>query len=221
MREDPTKTDEFESIDLWDDQKYYEVLLVPQQAPEDGRTLPQWGFKSNSLSGRERNRMFLRHGNNFADVTLVSGADDLADGRSFGLIDYNNDGWTDIALMSLNKPRFKLYKNELGKHYPTNKPFRFRLLGGQDGSKASTEYSNRDGVGARVLVTFESGKKMMMQKQRGEGFAGQNSETLSIGIPKDDSVAKLEVRWPSGKTSLVESPNSSEVLTIKERAESE
>ena len=215
MREDPTKTKDFEGLDLWDDQKYYEVLLVPTEAPKDGRTLPKWGFKSNSLSGRERNRMFFRHGENYADVTLVSGADDLADGRSFGLIDYNQDGWTDIALMSLNKPRFKLFKNELGKHYPDNKPFRFQLVGGHEGDKASTEFSNREAIGARVVITFESGKKMMMHKQRGEGFASQNSETLSIGIPTGDSVVQLDVRWPSGKTSVV-LPDITKVCVIKE-----
>lgn len=217
MREDPTKTEEFESIDLWDDQKYYEVLMVPTVAEKNERTLPQWGFTSNSLSGRERNRMFFRHDKNYADVTLVSGADDLADGRSFGLIDFDQDGWTDIALMSLNKPRFKLFKNELGKLYPDNKPFRFQLVGGHEGAEASTEFSNRDGIGARVVITFESGKKMMMHKQRGEGFASQNSETLSIGIPSGDSVSKLDVRWPSGKTSTVDTPDNTEICVVKEK----
>ncbi|MDG1873996.1 MAG: ASPIC/UnbV domain-containing protein [Mariniblastus sp.] len=216
MREDPTKSKDFENIKLWDDQKYYEVLLVPQHADPNGRTLPKWGFKSNSLSGRERNRMFLRWGDNYADVTLVSGADDMADGRSFGLIDFDQDGWTDIALMTLNAPRFKLYRNEMSKHNPGNKPFRFKLVGGQNGSTSSLEFSNRDAIGARILLTFESGKKVMMQKQRGEGFASQNSETLSIGIPSGDSVARLEIRWPSGKLSVVESPDNSKVCQIDE-----
>ncbi len=217
MREDPTKSKDFENIKLWDDQKYYEVLLVPQHADPNGRTLPKWGFKSNSLSGRERNRMFLRWGDNYADVTLVSGADDMADGRSFGLIDFDQDGWTDIALMTLNAPRFKLYRNEMSKQNPGNKPFRFKLIGGQSGSTPSLELSNRDAIGARILLTFKSGKKVMMQKQRGEGFASQNSETLSIGVPNGDSVGRLEIRWPSGKLSVVESPDNTQVCEIDEK----
>lgn len=217
MREDPTKTKDFENIELWNDQKYYEILLVPQHADPDGRTLPKWGFKSNSLSGRERNRMFLRQGDNFTDVTLVSGADDMADGRSFGLIDYDQDGWMDIALMSLNAPRFKLYRNEMGKLYPDNQPFRFKLSGGHESATPSTELSNREAIGARILITFKSGKKLMMQKQRGEGFASQNSETLSIGIPTGDSVQRLDIRWPSGKTSVVTSPDPGKICLIKEK----
>jgi hypothetical protein len=42
--------------------------------------------------------------------------------------------------------------------------------------------SNRDAVGARVLVTFESGKKVMLQRQAGEGFASQKSSVLSTGF---------------------------------------
>ena len=217
MREDPTKTENFDDIDLWNQQKYYEELLIPQAPDPSGRTMSKLGFKSRSLSGRERNRMFMRHGNNFSDVTLVSGADDLADGRSFGLIDYDDDGWKDIALMTLNAPRFKLYRNEMAKHYPENRSFRFKLRGGHEGAEASTELSNRDAVGARVLLTFKSGKKLMMHKQSGEGFASQNSETLSIGISNDDEVTRLNVRWPSGKTSVVESPDNSKVCLVSEK----
>lgn len=173
-------------------------------------------FTSNSLSGNERNRLFLRNGDNFSDVSLVSGTDDLGDGRSFGLLDYDRDGWIDIALMSLNNPRFKLYHNEMASEFPDNTSFRFRLIGGQTGSTPSEEFSNRDAIGARILVTFQSGNRVMMQKQAGEGFAGQNSETLSIGVPKDDAVVHLDVRWPSGKTSTIESPSGSEIVTIAE-----
>jgi len=216
VREDPTKQGDFQEIGLWREQKYYEELLIPQTPDPTGRTSSNLGFKSRSLSGRERNRMFLRWGENYSDVTLVSGADDLADGRSFGLIDFDNDGWQDIALMALNAPRFKLYRNEMAEHYPDNRSFRFKLRGGHQGATVSTELSNRDAVGARVLVTFKSGKKLMMHKQSGEGFASQNSESLSIGIPKDDEVTQLDVRWPSGKTSVVESPDNEKVLMIDE-----
>ncbi|MFK7770039.1 MAG: CRTAC1 family protein [Mariniblastus sp.] len=216
MREDPTKSEEFQNIKQWDDQKYEEKLMVQNVPDPTARTFHRWGFTSYSLSGKERNRLFLQSGDNFSDVTLVSGADDIADGRSFAIIDYDQDGWQDIAMMSLNVPRFKLYRNELCNYYPSNKPFRFRLVGGQTSANASAELSNRDGIGARVLVTFKSGKTTMMQKQAGEGFASQNSGTLSIGIPSGDSVVRLDVRWPSGKTSEILEPDNMEICLVKE-----
>jgi len=102
------------------------------------------------------------------------------------------------------------------KLYPQNKPFRFRLQGGQSDSTSSQEFSNRDAIGARVLLSFKTGRKVMMHKQAGEGFASQNSQTLSIGIPAGDEVTRLDVRWPSGKTTVVESPSNIEIVLIKE-----
>ena len=216
MQDDPSKDEQYKQNDSWNDQKYVNKVIV-KQFDSAGRPRKGMAFTANSLSGRERNRLFLRHNENFSDVTLVSGADDLADGRSFAVLDFDNDGWQDIALMSLNVPRFKLYRNQMGDVFKENKSIRFRLVGGQTGSEPSSEFSNRDAIGAQVLVTFESGNEVLMQNQMGEGFASQNSATMSIGVPKDDAVKHLKVRWPSGKVSLIESVKNDEVNTIRER----
>jgi hypothetical protein len=193
------------------------IVKAPQRASGDLST-DKPAFTSNSLSGRERNRLFLQQGDNFADVTLVSGADDMADGRSFAVLDFDNDGWQDIALMSLNAPRFKLLRNEFSKLYPEKKSFRFQLIGGQTGSSPSTELSNRDGIGARVLVEYKSGEKILVQNQFGEGFSSQNSATRSIGIPTGDEVQRLKIQWPSGKETTVESPDSDVICIVHETA---
>jgi hypothetical protein len=173
-------------------------------------------FTSNSLSGRERNRLFLQLGDNFTDVTLLSGADDIADGRSFATLDFDRDGWQDIALMSLNAPRFKLFRNKMSAVRNGNRPFQFRLIGGNTSSVATPNLSNRDGVGAQVLVIYQSGRKILIQNQVGEGFSSQNSATQSIGIPNGDSITKLEIRWPSGKNTTVVAPDESEICVISE-----
>lgn len=179
--------------------------------------LPEWTFDTNSLSGNERNRLFFQHDNgNFADVSLVSGADDTADGRSFSLLDFDGDGWTDIALMGLNVPRFKLYRNRIGELYPDRKSFRFRLVGGNTKSEPSDRLSNRDAIGAKATITFRSGRTQLIHKQGGEGFASQNSEVLSIGVPEGDEVVKLEVRWPGGINSIVSKFDPSGIQIIQE-----
>ena len=218
MREDPAQSDSFKTSQLWSDQRYTQDYLIPiDQAPETlGDDKKKRKFVSNSLSGNERNRMFLRAGDDFEDVSLVSGADDLADGRSFGVVDYDQDGWLDIALMSLNAPRFKLYHNDLKIRFPDRRSVRVRLVGGQTSGVSSDEFSNRDGVGAKVLVEFESGKKVLLHRQAGEGFASQNSRTLQVGLGSSDSVAKILVDWPSGKTTVVDSPDTNEVVVVNE-----
>jgi len=217
VREDNTQDESFKKSQLWQNQRYvnYVIVRAPQKASGD---LSKDGpvFTSNSLSGRERNRLFLQLDENFADVTLVSGADDLADGRSFAVLDFDNDGWQDIALMSLNVPRFKLFHNEFSKLHPEKKSFRFRLVGGQTGSDPSNELSNRDGIGARVMVEYDSGNKILIQNQFGEGFSSQNSATRSIGIPVGDSIKQLQIRWPSGKETVVAAPDVDKICVIEE-----
>ena len=205
---------------MWQHQRYVNDVIVraPERASGDSAN-DRPAFTSNSLSGRERNRMFLQRGDNFADVTLVSGADDMADGRWFAVLDVDNDGWQDIALMSLNAPRFKLYKNEFSRLFPDQKSFRFRLIGGQTQSTPSDELSNRDGIGARMLVEYESGERIMIQNQYGEGFSSQNSAVRSIGIPQGDKVKRLQVRWPSGKKTVVENPQAESVCLIYEKSD--
>ncbi len=189
---------------------------MPAEGDPNGRRMQQFSFRSNSLSGNERNRLFLNSAGNFADVTLVSGADDIADGRSFAVVDFDQDGWQDIALMSLNNPKFKLYKNQMQDLYPGNRSLRFRLRGSADSAQGQVGKTNRDGIGARVYVKYRSGKTMIVQKQCGEGFATQNSEILSVGVPAGDEVVSLVVKWPSGKTSTIDSPDGQVITLIEE-----
>ena len=209
MREDSSKSTKFTGSNVWKSQRYNETFLV---APADANLdkddqKSKLKFVSNSLSGDERNRLFMRHQENFADVSLLSGTDDLADARSHSLLDYDNDGWVDIALMSLNSPRFKIYRNEFGNLFPNNQSLGIRLEGGYKSStplESDTKLSNRDGIGAKVLVKYESGKTMLLQKQAGEGFGSQNSSTLRVGIPEGDKIVGLEVQWPPGITTNVD-----------------
>lgn len=219
MREDATQGENFKTNDLWQHQRYVNDTIV-RAPPKASGDLSEDGLKftSNSLSGRERNRLFLQLGDNFTDVTLLSGADDIADGRSFATLDFDRDGWQDIALMSLNAPRFKLFKNKMASVRTGNRPFQFRLKGGNTSAVALDNLSNRDGIGARVLVVYSSGKKILIQNQAGEGFSSQNSATHSIGIPVGDAIAKLEIRWPSGNNTTVVTPNENEVCVISEVA---
>lgn len=216
MREDPSQEKGFQSVSAWETQKYKDQIFMPVEGDPNGRRMQQFSFKSNSLSGNERNRLFLNSGGSFADVTLVSGADDVADGRSFAIVDFDQDGWQDIALMSLNKPKFKLYRNQMQDLYPGNSALRFRLRGSAHSSEGQPGKTNRDGIGAKVRVKYRSGKTMVVQKQCGEGFASQNSEILSVGVPMGDEVVSLVVEWPSGEISTVDSPDGQLINLIEE-----
>ena len=100
--------------------------------------------------------------------------------------------------------------------YPGNRALRLRLIGGAREARPTESLSNRDAVGARALVTFGSGRTVLLHKQAGEGFSSQNSEVLSIGCPAGDSVARIDVTWPSGRKTSLATPSLAEIVTIEE-----
>ena len=73
-------------------------------------------FSGIPWSGAERNHLFLGGfpGHQFEDLSGVTGLDDPGDGRSFALLDYDRDGWLDVALGSPGAPRLRLLRNGIG-----------------------------------------------------------------------------------------------------------
>ncbi len=172
-----------------------------------------WG--KDSLSGNERNRLFINHrGKSFTDVSLLSGADSKADGRSVVLLDYNRDGRLDLATINSNAPKLALYRNEVEE--PGNY-VAFRFIGANQSSRTKGN-SNRDGFGAKV--TLKCGTKTFVEEHRcGEGYSAQNSTTLHIGIGDATRIDELTVRWPSGKTQIHQNLPVQKIITLIENQE--
>lgn len=179
---------------------------VGHEASPDGR-------KYHSFSGSERNRLFLNSaGKNFRDESALSGLNNIADGRSFVAWDFNHDGKTDIALANANQPLLNIYRNDIGNvgsHF-----LAVRLVGGNSGPAATSEWSNRNGIGS--LVTIQCGAKSVKRELHcGEGFAAQNSSTLIIGLGSADSVS-VKIKWPSGRVTETHSVDPGMLVTAYE-----
>lgn len=156
-----------------------------------------------SFSGHERNRLFMQSNGNFKDATLVSGADIIADGRGFALLDFNRDGWQDMVVSSPNSPRFRILRNRIDQ---ITKPSeanqcKIRLIGANHSPSSSSQWSSRDAVGAQLIVTID-GEERAFQYSVGEGLSSQNSDWIHIGLKEKKQIDQIEVRWPSGKKTL-------------------
>ncbi len=150
----------------------------------------------NSLSGHERNHLFMnRPGNTFEDVSLYSGVDSIADSRANVFWDFDHDGYLDIALINGNDPYVELFHNQL-KPYTSHQFVAVRLVGGNDSDRADPSWSNRDGIGATVMIQTDA-HTYVREQRAGEGFAAQNSKVMLVGIGTA-SRGKLKIRWPSG-----------------------
>ena len=152
-----------------------------------------------SFSGHERNHVFLNQGGeDYVEVSGVSGLDHPGDSRAFAILDYDRDGWPDLAVVNSNAPLFQLYRNQMGEREgATGGMVAVRFEGGNRSSDANDRWSNRDGYGARVLL--ELGERTLLREHRaGEGLGAQNSATMRIGIGSAERADRLLVQWPSG-----------------------
>ena len=193
--------------------------------PETGAAAPQlerltfhYGpdYHRHSYSGYERNKLYLNNGDgSFDDRSALSGADNVADGRAWAALDFDGDGWTDIALVNSNTPLLNLYRNRIGDG-SNNKSIKVKLVGGARAEDRDA-WSNRDAVGAVVEIRIGD-RTLRRVRQLGEGYAAQNSATLTIGIGEAAAADSIKVSWPSGRTSTLGEPTPAGAsVTIGER----
>jgi len=174
-----------------------------------------------SLNGSERNHYFAnRAGRSFEDISALSGLDNPADSRGFAVLDYDRDGWQDIALVNANQPLFNLYHNEMPAAGLRGGMIAIHLVGGNRTAAPSKEFACRDGYGARVTVDLGD-TKLIREHRCGDGWSTQNSATMIVGIGSHTNVASVKVQWPSGTTASARAIPEGTLLTVYEnRADS-
>ena len=172
--------------------KSNKALEATARASYEALARDDWGRKS--LSGHERDRFFLsRRGQQFTDLSLLSGADHQGDGRAAALLDYNRDGRMDIAVANTNKPTLTLFRNDLES---SGGVIAIRLTGGAG--------MNADAIGARVTVKTTA-RSIVRELHCGEGNAAQNFKTLLIATG-GGAAESLTVQWPNGQRSEIHGP---------------
>jgi hypothetical protein len=140
----------------------------------------------------------------FKDVSTESGKYFLNElvGRGACFGDYDNDGDIDGYIVNLND-RGAFLRNNKGNQ---NNWITLNLIGTK---------SNRDGIGAIIKLT-SGGNIQTNQKKSTTGYLSQNDPRIHFGLLKNAIVDKIEIRWPSGKTQLLENIKANQILTVKE-----
>ena len=145
-----------------------------------------------SIASRQRD-VFLRndgHGG-FDEISGALGLDLDHDGRSFAVLDIDRDGDPDLVVMAARQaPQLRVFRNDFDRQQSAS--LAVRLTGTK---------SNRDAVGARVVVETDRLKKMKVV-QAGSGFLSEQSKELLIGLGPSQRILKLTVDWPSGGTQV-------------------
>lgn len=174
-----------------------------------------------SWSGHERDHLFLNSGGAFVEASAISGLDSPLDGRAFGVLDFDRDGFSDLAVVNANAPQLQLYRNRFGDPGPERglqgapPVIAIRFVGGNTSPEAARGLGNRDGYGVRVTAQV-GGRALVREHRCGEGLGAQNSATLMIGLGKHPAADSLTVRWPSGKSHKVDNVAAGTLLTAYE-----
>jgi len=134
-------------------------------------------------------QLFLNDGHGkFADVTasVGGGFEHPKVGRGLAYGDFDRDGDQDLLITTNNGPAL-LYRND---QISGNHSLRVRLQGTK---------SNRDGIGANVRI-FYAGMSQTRMVKTGSSYLSQSELPLTFGLGKNDTVERMVVEWPSGRT---------------------
>ncbi len=141
----------------------------------------------------------------FVDVSRSVGPyfDTRSVARGLATGDFDNDGDLDFFVLNIDQPSV-LLRNDGGNR---NNWLTVRLTGTK---------SNRDGVGARVIV--RSGDfTQVAEKMSASSYLSQNDPRLHFGLGRRTSVDEVTIKWPSGKTQTLKGVAANQFLTVIEQ----
>jgi hypothetical protein len=150
------------------------------------------------------NELFVNaHDGKFLDLSAPSGAADPGQSRGVAVADYNRDGRLDLYVVNQNgSPR--LYENVT--------PFR-----GDKWLEVNTvgTASNRDGCGARIVVTAGRAKLTREVLCGSTSVSSGADKVVHFGLGRAKRVS-LRITWPSGTSQTYTKLELNRLVTLKE-----
>lgn len=154
----------------------------------------------------DRTVLWLNDGTGrFTEAGEEAGIVDRARGQAVVVFDYDRDGDEDLFITnSYHTP--VLYRNDTASG---NNWLRVALEG---------TVSNRDAVGARVVVTAEEGGiSQLRELSPANGYLSQHESVLHFGIGRHTGpVDEVRIRWPSGIETVLNDVATKRVLRVTE-----
>jgi enediyne biosynthesis protein E4 len=143
-------------------------------------------------------------GKHFDAVTSVAGEalQKPMVGRGAAYADFDNDGDLDV-LVTTNGGPARLLRNDGGNR---NHWLRVRTVGAG---------SNRDGIGARIVVSAGPTKLPGLVKT-GSSYCSQSELPVTFGLGTAAKATRVEVTWPSGKVDVLTDVAANQTITVQE-----
>jgi hypothetical protein len=162
--------------------------------------------KSSSYLKYRQTPLLMRNtGKNFVNVSATAGAAFnvalSARGAAFG--DLDNDGDTDIVIGVTDGSPVVLRNEGTRNHW-----LGLALAGAK---------FNRQGLGARVVVTDNTNRKQTFDVSSAGSYLSANDSRIIVGLGAATGVRSIEVRWSSNRNQEITNPVVDRYLTINER----
>jgi hypothetical protein len=132
-----------------------------------------------------------------------SGLAPLRSARGLALADVDDDGDVDALIVDLDGPP-RLLEN------------RSERRGAWLAVRTVGTKSNRDGFGAHITVIAD-GSTWVREMRSTQGLYSSHDPRLHFGLGAARAIERVEVRWPSGRVSVVESPDLNTLITVVEQ----
>ena len=181
---------------------YVDVLIANGHVMPHGEVLGMnaWAQKSQLLRGVHHRRFGIE----FEDISEATGdgLQTLRSARGVAFADVDDDGDSDAIIIDIGE-RPRLLENRSARN------------GHWIGIRTIGKWSNRDGYGARITV--RAGKQTWTREMRTpNGLYSAHDPRLIIGLGRIDAVDEVEIRWPSGSSQTLQSPELDRVHVITE-----
>lgn len=155
-------------------------------------------------SARQQSQLFLQTTpGRFEEVSDRAGPwfqqAQMGRGAAFG--DVDNNGTIDILAAQINAPPALLVNRTAGHHW-----IALKLIGTK---------SNRSAIGARVRVTA-SGVTQVDEVRSAYSYASASDLRVYFGLGSASLIERIEVRWPSGTTTVRTDVAANQLLTLRE-----
>jgi enediyne biosynthesis protein E4 len=171
----------------------------------NGHVYPEVDKYHLGSSYQEPRILYRNNGNGtFTDISESAGTGITTTSSSRGLAvgDLWNDGRVSVIVSNMNAPP-SLLVNQV--RYP-NHWIAFKTVG---------TASNRDGIGARIIV--RAGKRILVDEVRsGSSYISNNDMRVHFGLGAATKVDSAVVRWPSGRVETFEGLSVDAIHTLKE-----
>ena len=129
--------------------------------------------------------------------------------RGAAIGDLDNDGDLDIVVTNVDGPAY-FAKNQSQERVKNN----------WIGLQLQGCRSNRDAIGARVVLTAADGSTQFAMAKRAAGYQSSNDRRVYFGLGQTAEVQAVEINWPSGTRQALPKPEVNQIHVVEEPSDS-